>query len=58
MKNIVLGLVAAFALVSFAAPVHAEEAGGEAAKTEAAPKKKAKKAKKAAEGEEAKTEAK
>ena len=46
MKKIMLGLVAAFALVSFAAPVRAEEAAP-AAKTEKAPKK-AKKAKKAA----------
>ena len=49
MKKIMLGLVAAFALVSFAAPVRAEE-GADAAKTEKAPKK-AKKAKKAAAAE-------
>jgi len=55
MKKIMLGLVAAFALASFAAPVRAQEAGGDAAKTDAAPKKKSKKAKKAekAEGGEA-----
>ena len=45
MKKIMLGLVAAFALVSFAAPVIAEEAAGDAAKTDGA--KKEKKAKKA-----------
>jgi len=52
MKKILLGLVTAFALVSFAAPVFAgEEApAGDAPKAEKKPKK-AKKDKKGAEGE-------
>jgi hypothetical protein len=53
MKKIMLGLVAAFALAAFTAPVRAEEgaAGTDAAKTDTAKKgKKGKKGKKA-EGE-------
>ena len=53
MKKIMLGLVAAFALASFAAPVRAEEAaGGDAAPKAEKKGKKAKKDKKAAEGAE------
>jgi hypothetical protein len=54
MKKLLLGLVAAFALASFAAPVRAEEAAGGAAPADGAKKekkaKKGKKAEKAAEG--------
>ncbi len=55
MKKIMLGLVAAFALAAFTAPVRAEEgaAGGDAAKTDTTAKKgkKGKKGKKAEGGE-------
>ncbi len=51
MKKIILGLVAAFALASFAAPVRAEDAaGGDAPKAEKKGKK-GKKGKKAEGGD-------
>jgi hypothetical protein len=57
MKKIILGLVAAFALTTFAAPVFADDAAGgdTAAKSDSAPKakkkKKSKKSEDAAAGE-------
>jgi hypothetical protein len=52
MKKILLGLVAAFALTTVAAPVFAEEAaGGDKPADGAKKEKKAKKGKKAKEGE-------
>ncbi len=52
MKKILLGLVAAFALTTFAAPARAEgeAAGGDTAKTDA-PAKKGKKSKKSKKAE-------
>ena len=49
MKKILLGLVAAFAFTTIGATVARAEEGGEAAKTEKAPKKKGKKKEKPAE---------
>jgi hypothetical protein len=57
MKKMLLGLVAAFALAAFTAPVaraQGEAAGGDTTKTDTAKKtKKTKKSKKTAEGSEA-----